>query len=41
MRSSTFAASSGEGYAKVMGRWSRRLAEPFLTFADSRVVRKS
>lgn len=31
--SSTFAASSGEGYELTMGRWSRRLAEPFLDFS--------
>jgi ubiquinone/menaquinone biosynthesis C-methylase UbiE len=33
--SSTFAASSGEGYELQMGRWSRRLAVPFLTFAGA------
>jgi SAM-dependent methyltransferase len=32
MTSSTFAASSGDGYELQMGRWSRRLAEPFLDF---------
>ena len=31
--SSTFNASSGDGYEQVMGRWSRRLAVPFLAFA--------
>ncbi|HUL09590.1 MAG TPA: class I SAM-dependent methyltransferase [Candidatus Acidoferrum sp.] len=31
--SSTFKASSGDGYERVMGRWSRRLAVPFLAFA--------
>ena len=31
--SSTFNASSGEGYEQLMGRWSRRLAVPFLAFA--------
>lgn len=31
--SSTFAATSGEGYELQMGRWSRRLAGPFLDFA--------
>ena len=31
--SSTFVASSGEGYELLMGRWSRRLAEPFLDFS--------
>jgi len=30
--SSTFVSSSGEGYERMMGRWSRRLAEPFLDF---------
>lgn len=30
--SSTFVAASGEGYERQMGRWSRRLAEPFLEF---------
>jgi SAM-dependent methyltransferase len=34
--SSTFAAASGDGYELVMGRWSRRLAEPFLDFANLR-----
>jgi ubiquinone/menaquinone biosynthesis C-methylase UbiE len=32
--SSTFTAASGEGYDRVMGRWSARLAEAFLDFAD-------
>jgi SAM-dependent methyltransferase len=31
--SSTFNASSGDGYEQIMGRWSRRLAVPFLAFA--------
>ncbi len=31
--SSTFTASDGDGYELVMGRWSRRLAVPFLDFA--------
>ena len=31
--SSTFAAFAGDGYELLMGRWSRRLAEPFLDFA--------
>jgi SAM-dependent methyltransferase len=31
--SSTFVAASGDGYEMQMGRWSRRLAEPFLDFA--------
>lgn len=35
-RSSTFVSSSGEGYEHVMGRWSRRLAEPFLDFCGWR-----
>lgn len=30
--SSTFVASSGDGYELQMGRWSRRLADPFLDF---------
>jgi SAM-dependent methyltransferase len=30
--SSTFVASSGDGYELQMGRWSRRLAKPFLDF---------
>lgn len=31
-RSSTFSASDGAGYEQLMGRWSRRLAGPFLDF---------
>src|SRR5262245_48499894 len=31
--SSLFNASSGDGYEQLMGRWSRRLADPFLAFA--------
>ncbi|WP_198372670.1 class I SAM-dependent methyltransferase [Roseomonas rosulenta] len=31
--SSTFAATDGDAYELQMGRWSRRLAEPFLDFA--------
>jgi ubiquinone/menaquinone biosynthesis C-methylase UbiE len=31
--SSTYTASDGAGYELVMGRWSRRLAGPFLDFA--------
>lgn len=31
--SSTFTATDGDAYEKVMGRWSRRLAERFLDFA--------
>ena len=30
---STFVAGSGDGYEQVMGRWSKRLAAPFLDFA--------
>lgn len=30
--SSTFVASDGDGYERQMGRWSRRLAQPFLDF---------
>ena len=30
---SMFNASSGDGYEQLMGRWSRRLAAPFLAFA--------
>jgi SAM-dependent methyltransferase len=30
--SSTFTATDGDGYERVMGRWSRRLAESFLDF---------
>lgn len=33
--SSTFNASAGEGYERLMGRWSRRLAVPFLDFAGT------
>jgi SAM-dependent methyltransferase len=33
MASSTFTAASGDGYELQMGRWSRRLAEPFLDFS--------
>ncbi len=39
---STFAAADGDGYERQMGRWSRRLAEPFLDFVgaadDERVL---
>ncbi len=31
--SSTFTAADGDGYELQMGRWSRRLAQPFLDFA--------
>lgn len=34
--SSTFAATDGDGYELVMGRWSKRLALPFLDFAGTR-----
>lgn len=34
--SSTFAAADGDGYELVMGRWSKRLALPFLDFAGTR-----
>jgi ubiquinone/menaquinone biosynthesis C-methylase UbiE len=33
--SSTFAATDGNGYELVMGRWSARLAMPFLDFAGT------
>jgi len=33
MSSSTFNASDGDGYELQMGRWSRRLAPPFIAFA--------
>lgn len=33
--SSTFVATDGDGYERVMGRWSRRLAVPFLDFAGA------
>lgn len=33
--SSTFVASDGDGYELQMGRWSRRLAEPFLDFVGT------
>ena len=33
--SSTFLAADGEGYERQMGRWSRRLAEPFLDFVGT------
>jgi ubiquinone/menaquinone biosynthesis C-methylase UbiE len=33
--SSTFIAADGDGYELSMGRWSRRLAEKFLDFADT------
>jgi len=33
--STTFVASDGDGYELVMGRWSRRLARPFVEFAGT------
>ncbi|HTN49610.1 MAG TPA: class I SAM-dependent methyltransferase [Burkholderiaceae bacterium] len=33
--SSTFVASDGDGYEMIMGRWSRRLAGPFLDFVGT------
>lgn len=33
--SSTFVASDGDGYELQMGRWSQRLAEPFLEFVGT------
>ncbi len=33
--SSTFLATDGDGYELNMGRWSRRLAEPFLAFTGT------
>ncbi len=33
--SSTFTAADGDGYERQMGRWSRRLAEPFLDFVGT------
>jgi ubiquinone/menaquinone biosynthesis C-methylase UbiE len=33
--SSTFTATDGDGYEFLMGRWSRRLAEPFLDFVGT------
>ena len=33
--SSTFVAADGAGYEQQMGRWSRRLADPFLDFAGT------
>ena len=34
--SSTFTAADGDGYELVMGRWSRRLVEPFLDFVGTK-----
>ena len=33
--SSTFAAADGDGYELLMGRWSRRLAGPFIDFVGT------
>jgi ubiquinone/menaquinone biosynthesis C-methylase UbiE len=33
---STFTATDGDGYEVTMGRWSRRLARPFLEFVGTR-----
>jgi len=33
--SSNFVAADGDGYELQMGRWSRRLCEPFLDFAGT------
>ena len=33
--SSTFVATDGDNYEQLMGRWSRRLAEPFLDFVGT------
>jgi predicted RNA methylase len=33
--SSTFTAADGDGYELQMGRWSRRLAGPFLDFVGT------
>ena len=33
-QSSTFNAASADDYERLMGRWSRRLAIPFLDFVD-------
>jgi SAM-dependent methyltransferase len=35
MTTPTFMASDGDGYELQMGRWSRRLAEPFLDFVGT------
>ena len=32
---STFAAFDADGYERLMGRWSTRLAQPFLDFAGT------
>ena len=33
--STTFAAFDGDGYERLMGRWSRRLVDPFLDFVGA------
>jgi SAM-dependent methyltransferase len=33
--STTFVAADADGYERLMGRWSRRLAQPFLDFAGT------
>lgn len=33
--SSTYSTSDGEGYERIMGRWSRRLVGPFLDFVGT------
>jgi SAM-dependent methyltransferase len=38
--SSTFAAFDADGYERLMGRWSRLLAEPFLDFVGSANVER-
>lgn len=35
MQSSTFTATDGGGYERQMGRWSRKLAQPFLEFVGT------
>lgn len=32
---STFVAADGAAYEQLIGRWSRRLAEPFLDFVGA------
>jgi SAM-dependent methyltransferase len=34
--SSTFVSADGDAYERLMGRWSRRLAEPFLDFVGTK-----
>jgi SAM-dependent methyltransferase len=38
--SSTFVAADGDGYELTMGRWSRRLAQPFLDFVGTSEAEK-